>query len=254
MKKEEINKRVSYVISSTKQFMIDRCKLWTEEISNAPSGANVYNTYTKRGCTRPVFFDATGAGGMLYNATLGEDYYMNSCFGSAELVVEHPHSPQLFGEYALDVFKGFHTEKNESIIEEDDTFLENLLRMCLKTIYLPKSFNGRSMNVILSNHTCINKNSTSLGGKHLSLTQVSKYKYLNENADYSPASDLLMGNLTITKGDRSATQKEIDWLLESSPAFDQWQIDKYGAYHYKSDEPLIISPTASTTASLELFL
>ena len=235
MKESEIEKRVRRAAEDTMEFIEDRLHRYTLELSNVKSGQNTLENNKKRDFTRSIFYNKVGAGTPLSSATYDLGFYVNSTENyEHKKVKDHIMPPQLLGEFFLDKLCGYHTEKDTSIYSVEK--ISEFIKICFKVIELPdksptpaKDGKYKSMNNLISYHSCYSKQSIENPQKFIPIVISDKYKYLNENSYGVENSQVFKNNLTIMKDGRVATDDELAWLFESPEGFNEWQVEKYNA-------------------------
>ena len=235
MKQIELDRRLLATSKNIQDFVEDRLHRWTEELSNLKSGSDAIMNSRKRDLTRNLFYNKVGAGGLLAEATVDEGFYVNSINQSQhKKVQDHIMPPQLLGEFFLDKLCGYHTEKDETILTTEK--LTEYIKSCFKVITIPDKTSTRasdgkykSLNHLLSYHSCYSDKAINNPNSYMPIVVSQKYKYLNECDVGVKNGKLLIGNLTIMRDGRNATDEEISWLFKSLDGFDEWQQEKYNA-------------------------
>jgi hypothetical protein len=208
---------------NTLDFIDDRKHRWTPELSNhgvlkLPNGP-LKSTLTnkKRNMTRNIFYSQAGAGSSLDGVFLKQfGFYTSSIIGQSKdcITGDHINPPQELGEFFLDRLMGYHTEKDESILNID--IIVDCLVFCMKKVQITKSLNTK-----LSKYTPSKK----YGG---GIVTTEKYSVLNENHDE------FKGQLTILQNNKDISSEQMEMLFSDCPidGYKEWQIKKWGAETY----------------------
>ena len=221
--KEERELKTAYAIKYIREDIVDSSHRWTKQLSDTNTSKETFDTNLnsrKRQFTRNVFYNKVNfpkdKKGYRVNSTDG--LHVN------KMVADHVLPPQMLGEFFLDKYRGYYTKKDESILNNLPKWIELMSRCVL----VPKKLKGKSVNGLLSYHSCNHKNSINNPKNYKPILISQKYKYLNENDDGVSNSHIFKGNLTIMKNGKEATAEELAWLLESPEGFEDWQVEKYG--------------------------
>lgn len=217
----KVMETIKGLAQNTLDFVNDRKHRWTPELSNhgiiqLPKGdtQKLILTNAKRKMTRNIFYSQVGAGSPL-DGVFQKNYpfYTSSIIGQIldNITGDHVNPPQEGGEFYLDKLMGYHTEKDESILDL------NVIIDCL-IFFMKKVKITKSLNTKLSKYT-----PSTNPGKGIVTTE--KYSVLNTiNEDF-------MGQLNILSNGKSISEEEMKMLFSDCPidGYKEWQIKKWGA-------------------------
>tara|TARA_B100000282_G_C31603737_1_gene431350 strand:- start:12 stop:752 length:741 start_codon:yes stop_codon:yes gene_type:complete len=235
----ETQVRLRGLAENTLEFLEDRVHRWDIDLSNVKHGQDTIMTNKKRNMTRPLFYSQVGAGSPLdgvFPRLYGFETKSVVGVRSDMITGDHINPPQEFGEFYLDKYCGFYTDRDTSILDVD--VLIDCLIFCMKKVKITKTLNTK-----LSHYT-----PSSQKGKGKGIVTTEKYLWLNEHHED------FKGKLTLMRSGKSITDEEMMMLFSDSPidGYKEWQINKWGAksYGYKFGK---LEPTTQKQHSQNLF-